>query len=192
MSDSQDFFLRWRGKQLGPFSLKEINRKLDDHEIGLGHEIEYQGKWITLEEFLTAMNQAATLAVKITEGAPKSPSTLSSSTAAGTRKGIDSNQPPLRLVSTRASSADKHLAPPEVVAIPVRSTRRRLVYALIGVLLGFTGAHNYYARHWLTGLLQLLLSIATYLLGFGIVAPWLWALVETVVVRKDGYGLEMI
>jgi hypothetical protein len=60
------------------------------------------------------------------------------------------------------------------------------------VLFGFLGLHNYYARHWLTGLLQLLLSVATYLLGFGIIAPWLWAMVEAVVVRKDGYGLEMI
>src|SRR5207302_3568641 len=70
--------------------------------------------------------------------------------------------------------------------------RYRLVYALLGILLGFVGLHNYYARHWLTGLVQLLLSIATFLLGFGIIAPWLWALVETLVVRKDGNGIEMI
>jgi TM2 domain-containing membrane protein YozV len=67
-----------------------------------------------------------------------------------------------------------------------------LVYALLGVFLGFIGLHNFYARNWLTGLLQLLLSLATYLLGFGIIVPWLWALVEAVVVRKDGNGIEMI
>ena len=66
------------------------------------------------------------------------------------------------------------------------------MYALLGIALGFTGLHNYYARHWLTGLLQLLLSIATLLLGFGVIAPWLWAMVEAVVVRKDGLGLEML
>jgi TM2 domain-containing membrane protein YozV len=66
-----------------------------------------------------------------------------------------------------------------------------LVYALLGVFLGFLGLHNFYARNWLTGLLQLLLGCATYLLGFGIVVPWLWALVEAVLVRKDGKGNEM-
>ena len=41
-------------------------------------------------------------------------------------------------------------------------------------------------------MLQLLLSIATFLMGFGIIATWIWAVVEAVVVRKDGDGLEMI
>jgi TM2 domain-containing membrane protein YozV len=60
------------------------------------------------------------------------------------------------------------------------------------VLAGYSGVHNFYARQWLTGLLQLLLSVATYLMGFGIVASWLWAMVEAVVVRRDGYGVDMI
>jgi len=70
--------------------------------------------------------------------------------------------------------------------------RRRLIYAFLAIALGFLGVHNYYARNWLTGLLQFLLSIATFLLGFGIIAPWLWAWVEALVVRRDGHGLEMI
>ena len=70
--------------------------------------------------------------------------------------------------------------------------RRRLVFALLAVLLGFSGAHNYYARQWLTGLLQLLLSVATFLLGFGIIASWIWALIEAVMVRRDANGEEMI
>ena len=57
---------------------------------------------------------------------------------------------------------------------------------------GFLGVHNFYARQWLTGLLQLLLSIATYLMGFGIIASWLWAMVEAVFVRKDADGVDMI
>lgn len=60
------------------------------------------------------------------------------------------------------------------------------------MLAGFSGAHNFYARQWLTGLLQLLLSVATYLMGFGIIASWLWAMVEAVAVRRDGHGVEMI
>jgi len=70
--------------------------------------------------------------------------------------------------------------------------RRRLAFALLGVFAGFLGAHNFYARQWLTGLLQLLLSVATYLMGFGIIASWIWAMVEAVLVRKDGDGIEMV
>jgi hypothetical protein len=44
----------------------------------------------------------------------------------------------------------------------------------------------------LTGLLQLLLSVATCLMGFGIIASWIWAIAEAVFVRKDGNGIDMI
>jgi TM2 domain-containing membrane protein YozV len=57
---------------------------------------------------------------------------------------------------------------------------------------GYAGAHNFYSRQWMTGLLQLLLSIATFLMGFGIIASWLWAMVEALAVRRDGNGVEMI
>lgn len=79
--------------------------------------------------------------------------------------------------------------PPPAPALP---PRHRLVYAFLGIGFGFLGAHNYYGRHWLTGLLQLLLSVATFLLGFGVIASWLWALAEALLVRKDGQGQEMI
>ena len=29
-------------------------------------------------------------------------------------------------------------------------------------------------------------------MGFGIIASWLWAMVEALLVRKDGHGVEMI
>src|SRR5690242_19886361 len=67
MNDLHEYTLRWRGRRLGPYSLQEINRKLDDHEIGMGHEIQYQEKWITLEEFFAALNQDAAAAVRVTK-----------------------------------------------------------------------------------------------------------------------------
>ena len=70
--------------------------------------------------------------------------------------------------------------------------RRRLLFAFLAIVAGFVGAHNFYARQWLTGLLQLLLSVATCLMGFGIIASWIWAMAEAVFVRKDGDGIEMI
>jgi TM2 domain-containing membrane protein YozV len=62
----------------------------------------------------------------------------------------------------------------------------------LALFAGYVGAHNFYARQWLTGLLQLLLSVATFLMGFGIIASWLWAMVEALLVRTDGQGVEMI
>ncbi len=35
----------------GPFSLADIERRLGKSEIGMLHEIQYQGKWITLRAF---------------------------------------------------------------------------------------------------------------------------------------------
>ena len=46
------YFLSWKGKQTGPFSLAEIQAKLQDHEIGLVHDINASGEWMPLEEFL--------------------------------------------------------------------------------------------------------------------------------------------
>ena len=67
-----------------------------------------------------------------------------------------------------------------------------MVFAFLAVLFGFLGLHNFYARQWLTGMLQLIVSVATFLLGFGIIASWLWAMVEALAVRHDGRGCLMI
>src|ERR1700722_1744606 len=57
MSEEPAYKLRWRGRELGPFSASEIDRQLDDHEIGMGHEIYFQENWITVEEFLTFLTK---------------------------------------------------------------------------------------------------------------------------------------
>jgi TM2 domain-containing membrane protein YozV len=80
----------------------------------------------------------------------------------------------------------------EANAIRGPRPRRRLLFAFLAVVAGFLGAHNFYARQWLTGLLQLFLSVATFLMGFGIIASWIWAMTEAVFIRRDGDGVEMI
>jgi len=175
MSDAQEYELRWRGRQSGPYPISEINRMLDDHEIGMGHEILYQEKWITLEEFFTASQ-------KIAAAAAQQPKTIPIATVA-----------PLRTQKSR----DKESAfPIKVSVVPAVAgegyPRYRLLFAFLALIAGYVGAHNFYSRQWLTGLLQLLLSIATFLMGFGIIASWLWAMVEALVVRRDGNGVEMV
>jgi len=181
MSDTQEYTLRWRGRPSGPYPIAEINRMLDEHEIGMGHEILYEDEWITLEEFLSALRKASAPAAP--RSRPAVP-TIALAPLAGTMQGEKGS--PVRI---------------KVSVTPVADVTRRteqgrpryhLLFALLAVLAGYSGAHNFYARQWLTGLLQLLLSVATYLMGFGIVASWLWAMVEAVVVRRDGHGVDMI
>jgi TM2 domain-containing membrane protein YozV len=183
MSDSQEYILRWRGRQAGPYPVSEINRLLDDHKIGMGHEILYQDEWITLETFFAALQKAAAPA------APKSK-------AAAPTIVLAPLPPPREKVSPLRLKVSVTPAEPAGNPDPARAQegRRhyRLVFALLAVFAGFSGAHNFYARQWMTGMLQLLLSVATELMGFGLVASWLWAIVEAIVVRRDGRGNDMI
>jgi TM2 domain-containing membrane protein YozV len=173
--DTGQYKLRWRGRQSGPYPVSEINRMLDEHEIGMGHEIFYGEKWIVLEEFFAAA--AKTTPAPLT---PRPENVKTPALAVMPRE----KTPAMRFkVSVSPAPPD-----PDVAAA---RPRNRLVFAFLAIALGFLGLHNFYARQWLTGLLQLLLSIATSLMGFGIIASWLWAMVEALVVRKDGAGAEM-
>jgi TM2 domain-containing membrane protein YozV len=179
MSGSQEHELRWRGRQSGPYPVSEINRMLDDHEIGMGHEILYQDEWITLEEFFAALQKATATAVQ-------------------RQKAVIPTMP-LAPIGVPLQREKGSFLPIKVSVTPTAEAvgregrpRYRLLFAFLALFAGFVGAHNFYARQWLTGLLQLLLSVATFLMGFGIIASWLWAMVEALLVRKDGQGVEMI
>ena len=176
---------------MGPYAVSEINRKLDEHEIGMGHEILCQDKWITLEEFFAPPPKPPAPPPAQPAHSPPPAASLASSVMPGAPLSLREKTSPLRIKVSVSSPAE----PPRAVAEGKASSarpRHRLVFGLLGVCLGFVGAHNFYARQWLTGLLQLLLSIATFLMGFGIIASWVWAMVEAIVVRKDGEGIEMI
>ena len=49
--EASGFYLRWRGRTSGPFSVAEIEHKLARQEIGLLHEVSCQGRWIRLRDF---------------------------------------------------------------------------------------------------------------------------------------------
>lgn len=184
--------------------MQQLNQKLDEHEIGMGHEICCEDQWITLEEFFARLKSEQAAAAPPAANNPPAFLTLATSPSNPPLAGKPGQVPtsaaeagagPITGGGEKAGAIRLSVTPaPLVMKRPGLSTppRRRLVYAFLGICFGFLGLHNYYARHWLTGLLQLLLSIATFLLGFGIIAPWLWALAEAILVRKDGNGNEMI
>ena len=51
--DSTKFLVRWRGRQEGPYHATVIEAKLAANEIGLLHEIFYEGKWVTIRDYTT-------------------------------------------------------------------------------------------------------------------------------------------
>ncbi|MDB6174044.1 MAG: hypothetical protein JWL59_3355 [Chthoniobacteraceae bacterium] len=51
-SDEQRFELLWKGRQSGPFSLAVIREKLSAGEISRMHQIQFDGRWMVLDEFL--------------------------------------------------------------------------------------------------------------------------------------------
>jgi len=194
MTASQEYLLRWRGRQSGPYTLKEINRLLDEHEIGMGHEIQSGNGWVRLEEFLGSLRSEAKNSAP--GGLPPA-AQLSAERAAERHKNPDSPVempgPKFPLKQTFPSTAPVSVKVEDSMPteFPSARPRRRIVFALLAVLLGFAGVHNFYARNSLTGIVQLLVTCASYLLGFGVIVTWVWALVEAVLVHNDGYGLEM-
>jgi TM2 domain-containing membrane protein YozV len=167
MSAPNQFHLRWRGQVSGPFSREALFQKLDDHEISVWHEVQHGGAWMTLEEFL--------------EGERKEK-----------QRAAAANANPME-------SAPQSQAPPPVPVMfskPVTNSKFRPkkmnFFAVLGLTLGFAGAHNFYAGYWGTALAQVLLTAVTVTLGFGIFAAWLWALIELLLVHTDRRGVRMI
>lgn len=46
------FLVRWRGRQEGPYPAAVIEVKLAANEIGLLHEIFYNGKWVSIRDYV--------------------------------------------------------------------------------------------------------------------------------------------
>lgn len=175
MNKAGPFRLRWRGQISGPYSPQEILQKLDEHDIGLWHEIGNEGEWTTIGEFLEQQKRER-------EAAAKPPPEDKPRAAAKAQ--------PLRvdLPSAKALSRDAGARP---AALDPRSRRSIKLFVLLGALLGFTGAHNFYAGYRGTAIAQLVLAGLTLALGFGFFISWLWALIELLIVHTDARGVRM-
>lgn len=53
MIGDESFLLRWRGKAQGPYQKAAIAKMFASHQVGLLHEISYDGQWITLREYFS-------------------------------------------------------------------------------------------------------------------------------------------
>jgi hypothetical protein len=162
MSKADNFHLRWRGRVSGPFSWIEVERKLEAHEIGLLHDLQFNNDWITVGEYLEKRGDS----VRVTPLAP----------FAMPPTGAD-----LR--------ADSQAAPP-IIKAPAHLPNR-WIFVVLGLVAGFLGIHDFYAHHWIRGALLLAITVLLWLLHWGILWPWLWAIGEIILTKVDGKGRRM-
>ncbi len=175
MNEPGPFHLRWRGQISGPYSQPEILQKLDEHDIGLWHEIGHEGQWMTLGEFLEQQKREREAAAKpLPEDKPRA-----AAKAQAMRVELPSAKAPGDASGSRPSTLDPR---------PIRSIK---LFVLLGALLGFLGAHNFYAGYRGTAVAQLVLAGVTLALGFGFFISWLWALIELLIVHTDARGVRM-
>jgi hypothetical protein len=73
---------------------------------------------------------------------------------------------------------------------PPAPPKNRVVFILLGIFLGFFGAHNFYAGYTGRGAIQLSITIGT--LFVGSIVSWIWAIVEVCIVDRDSQNVEMI
>ena len=73
------------------------------------------------------------------------------------------------------------------------SSRYRFMYIKLGLIFGLLGIHNFYAGHWLKGILKLLMLYVALQWGLIIlvVISYLWTLFEIIFFRKDVNGHRM-
>ena len=180
MSNSGPFHLRWRGQVSGPFSQAEILQKLEDHEIGLWHELGQADEWTTLGDFLEQQDCERASATP-----PPLPTQVQPPTAAKPQRVRVSPVPNPGAAPLAQPVED---IPPPVASPPAKSLK---LFVALGAVLGFTGAHNFYAGYRGTAVAQLVLAGVTLALGFGLIISWLWSLIELIIVHTDARGIRM-
>ena len=52
-----EYTIRDRGREIGSFSLEQIEAKLDDHQIGMMAEVYDGGQWITVAELIENLEE---------------------------------------------------------------------------------------------------------------------------------------
>ncbi len=78
---------------------------------------------------------------------------------------------------------------PAMISVSFTPPKNRVTYVLLGVFLGYFGAHNFYAGYKGRALSQLCITICSFFLGS--VVAWIWALVEVCMVDRDANNVLM-
>ena len=71
---------------------------------------------------------------------------------------------------------------------PSSPAKSRTTFILLGVLLGFFGAHSFYAGYRKRGFTQLAVSLCT--LGIAALGVWIWAVIDICTISQDHAGMH--
>jgi TM2 domain-containing membrane protein YozV len=71
---------------------------------------------------------------------------------------------------------------------PDPNAKNRSTFIILGALLGFFGAHNFYAGYKRKAVGQLCLTAFT--LGFAGIMSWVWAVIDVCTVDRDSAGVK--
>lgn len=63
---------------------------------------------------------------------------------------------------------------------------QRWIFVALGVLVGFAGAHDFYAHHWIRGAILFVIALLFWRMDWGLIWPWLWAIGEIIYLKIDG------
>jgi TM2 domain-containing membrane protein YozV len=73
---------------------------------------------------------------------------------------------------------------------PTPQPKRRVIFVLLGLFLGYFGVHNFYAGYVKRGTMQLCVTALSCF--YGAALSWPWAIVEICVVNKDADGTQFV
>jgi hypothetical protein len=72
----------------------------------------------------------------------------------------------------------------------------RVLYIVLGVVVGMLGVHNFLAKQQKPGMIKLGVSLGGFVLSFffsifglAIAAMWIWAIYEVITIKADGNGV---
>jgi TM2 domain-containing membrane protein YozV len=185
--------IRWRGRQEGPYPLSEIERKLAANEIGMLHEVFDTGRWVTLREFFAGQDakrraQEAEQKRQREEAereAQARAEKLETLKLAELKRRNDLLEEQSRVASlalpSETTTGNRALG---MVGV-ARPPKSRVIYIVLGLLLGGLGIHNFYAGYTARGFIQLLVTLSSVVLVFPWILVLVWVIAEIITVKED-------
>ncbi|MBO7152553.1 MAG: TM2 domain-containing protein [Lentisphaeria bacterium] len=68
--------------------------------------------------------------------------------------------------------------------------KSRFAYIILAIFFGFLGIHNFYAKRYVSGVIQLLFTLCLGWLLFPLIILVIWVFIEICVVDEDGEGVS--
>lgn len=80
----------------------------------------------------------------------------------------------------------------ESITIQTTRQRKRIVFIILGILLGYLGIHNLYIGWVNKGLFQAMVTCTLWCTGIVPLIMWMWSIYEIATVRDDYKGNPLI